>query len=130
MNETVQSILEKVKSAAEQAGQLAGQTLDQAKSIVNEIVDISKMNGQIRELEQKCESIMTSLGAIVYAAYLDPATDTEEIDELLCRLKTHKDDIAALKAAIDERKQIKSCPGCDNTVDKDDVFCRFCGKAL
>ena len=131
MNEKVQSVFENVKTTALAAGQVAGQTLDSAGKKFNKQVEIVRANNQISDLNKNADDLCLEIGRLVYSAHIDPESDPKEkVDELLGKLDEKYGQIRDLQNRVNDTREGKTCPGCSKSLDVNDDFCRFCGKAL
>ncbi len=130
MNETVQNIFEKAKTTAVAAGKVTGQALDNIGKKMGEQIEIIKTDKQISDSTKEIDDLYQQIGRLVYSVHLNPDGDTEEIDALLPQLDEKHTQAQALQARLDEAKQLKTCPQCDQKLQQQDSFCRYCGKAV
>ncbi|MDR0248876.1 MAG: hypothetical protein LBI44_04370 [Oscillospiraceae bacterium] len=130
MNERVRLILEHVKSAAHSAGEAAGRTWDSAKTKTGEIWEVTKLNLHISDLQQRITETYQDIGELVYRAHREPNTDTEAVDDLLASIDELNESAQQLRERVAELKQIRYCPGCDKQLNREDEYCRFCGRKL
>jgi len=91
------------------------------------MVQITKFNMAIKSEESKIQGYMAEIGNVIFDKYkegkdIDPdvITNCEDIEKCIKA-------IDELKLKIIDVKDLKKCPGCDNEIDKDDVFCSKCG---
>lgn len=130
MNESVRELFEKVKQTANQAGQVAGRTFDSAKVKAGELWEITKINGQISNLGLQQGEVLREIGQMVYDAYKDPNTNTDQVDELLEAIDKIKSETAELRRRAMEIKQVRVCSGCGLECALEDRFCKNCGEDL
>lgn len=101
------------------------------KKLSKEKVDISKMNGEIKELlednEKKLAQIEKQLVKIGEKVYHSIGEFDEEVEK-------RRNDISALEMKKDENqraylkeKGLKLCPNCGNEIDKNAKYCDNCG---
>lgn len=127
MNDSVKNFLGKVKSTAAVAGEAAGRTLDSAGKKAGELWEITKLNLQSSELSGEINRLMQKMGELVYAAHLDPNTDTDSVDEMLESIDEKKKAINDIARRVAELKQQKLCPRCNMASARSDNYCRSCG---
>jgi hypothetical protein len=91
------------------------------------MVQITKLNMAVKSEESKIQGYMADIGSTIFDKYkegkdIDPdvKTNCEEIEKCIKA-------IDELKLRIIDVRDLKKCPGCDNEIDKDDVFCSKCG---
>lgn len=130
MNETVNTLFEKVKTTAKTAGRVTGQALDQAGKKAGEQLEIVKLNLQISDCEKTIETKLQTIGRLVFDAHLDPNTDTEYVDSILADVDELYAEIRDITVRIADLKQVCICPQCNKTLSKEDKYCRHCGKEL
>ncbi len=130
MSDTVKNFIGKVKSTAAVAGEAAGRTLDSAGKKAGELWEITRLNLQAAELNGDIGKLMQRMGELVYSAHLDPNADTDSVDEMLAEVDEKKKAIKDINDRVAELKQLKICPRCELTLNREDRFCRKCGESL
>lgn len=114
-------------SILDNIGKKIGETAQAAQKKTNELVEITKLNKEISQEEDKIKKTYIELGKKVYdifskngdidRAYFDGCT---AIDEANVRIKE-------LSAKILEKKNIRICPNCGAELGREAAFCVKCG---
>ena len=112
----ISKVMEKAASAADYTAQKAGQVVESTKLNFR----LYELNGTIGEYERR-------IGQIVYAAHRGETADQTELDELLAKLDAANADGKESRIRMAERKKMKLCPVCGKACAADDAFCAGCG---
>ena len=118
-----EEILAKVK---EKASVAADYTAKQA----GKVVETTKLNILLYELNGDIEDDERRIGQIVYAAHRGETADQAELDALLVKLDAAYADAADLRRKIAERRKKKTCPSCGRACAEEDDFCSGCGASM
>ena len=106
----------------------AGKVTDRAQNVV----EISKLNTQISNIERELDLYFHKMGEVFYEAYRkkDMAAAEKEMLELAktCDLLTEERDEIRMKIA--ELKNERLCGACGRNVAEDALFCQYCGHKL
>lgn len=101
-----------------------------AMKVSGDLVQVTKLNLEVKSEENKVEAIMLELGNAIYEKYKAGNSVDEVLNEKCDEITKCMNSIEELKAKIAELKNLKKCPGCSIDVDKDDIFCYKCGAKL
>lgn len=101
-----------------------------AIKVSGDLVQVTKLNLEVKSEENKIEAIMLDLGNAVYEKYKAGNSVDELLNEKCDEITKCMNSIEELKAKIAELRNYKICPGCSSDVDKDDAFCYKCGTKL
>lgn len=119
MATTFDSVVDKAKDVAGQAGKQA-----------EKVVEISKLKLQVSQINSELKKAYAKLGSAVYnmkkADYTDDGlidSVTGEIDDLLGRKKAAEKQLAALR-------KLTICPTCGAKNPMDALFCNKCGARI
>ena len=123
MNMRAEDILAKVK---EKASVAADYTAKQA----SKVVEATKLNIRLHELNGDIEDDERRIGQIVYAAHRGETADQAELDALLVKLDAAHADAMDLRRKIAERRKKKTCPSCGRACAEEDDFCSGCGASM
>lgn len=123
MNMKAEEILAKVK---EKAAVAADYTAKQA----GKVVETTKLNIRLYELNGDIEDNERRIGQIVYAAHRGETADQAELDALLVKLDAAHADAMDLRRKIAERRKKKTCPSCGRACAEEDDFCSGCGASM
>ena len=132
MEDRVKDIIKSIKSKAVVAGQSAQRTAEKAGRLAGEIVDQTKLNFRIGELENELSDKFVEMGKIVYEANSNPDADTGRLQDIIAEADAISDAIAEARAKLEESRRTKKCPNpdCGNICSKEDRFCPKCGAVL
>lgn len=111
--------MNKAKASAQAAGQKAG-----------EWMEIGKLSMALADLNSDVERLYAEIGRMVYDAYKDKETSTEELN-IKCEYIDEKlTEIAELRRKIAELKKVKQCPVCGESNPHENLYCAQCGAKL
>ena len=128
MDKTVADILEKVKETAVEAGVIAGRAANAASKMANEVIETTKINLKIRELDKKIQVLLMDIGSQIYQASKAPEAEQPSLEGLLLEI----DAIHLERAELQEKlkKPSNKCPACDAKTGKNSFYCSKCGEKL
>lgn len=93
----------------------------------NDLMEISRLNGEIDTLEKKKEIIYMSIGTAVYNSYLTKLEVSEKIKNKCEAISEYDEQILNIKGQILNIKKIKKCSSCGVEMNIDISFCPYCG---
>ena len=123
MDQKVNDMLERMKIAAQQTAQAVGKAADVAGKKTNELVSTTKASLQIFDLNSEIDGLLKEIGRCVYMAHTGSEVHSEEID-------AKYQEIARLKAEIEQQKATPHCPQCGKACAKGDAYCSACGHPI
>ena len=85
-------------------GKKVGDVAQSAAKKSGELIEINKLNSNVGKEEDDIESLYNEIGKQVYQRYLQDLLDNEEYRASCESIKGHEENIAALKAKIEEIK--------------------------
>ncbi len=94
---------------------------------VSSVYESSKLRSKIAAEENEAVKLMAEIGKIVYARFVEGQETDSEFQELCEGISGHKKAVDELKAAAAGKKGLKICPACEKEIDKDAMFCPYCG---
>lgn len=134
MDKKVNNFLEKVKVSAELfancTGKAATRAADAAGKTATSVMETTKLNLQIFDLNTELEILYKEIGKIVYDVHRGIDADQDDMQIKLELIDEKLEKIAAIKARLSEVKSDKKCPNCGRDCSKDDTFCSSCGAQL
>lgn len=130
MDYKVKELLEKVRSAAELAGDAAGKGIDAASKKTNELAAVAKLNKQIFDLNTEIHSLMREVGRMVYATHRGEEVDPEELEQKLAAADEKFERLDECRKNLAELRPARSCPNCGESCGKHDRYCKHCGTVL
>ena len=105
------------------AGQVAGQK-------ANELVEVTKLNLAIAQLETEIEECFQAIGQMVYETYKDNETSAEELNEKCQIIDSKKGELAQLRQKVNALRNVKQCQSCGEINEKENIYCSKCGEKL
>ena len=132
MDDKVRDIIKKVKSTATAAGYAAGKTAEAAGKRASEMVEVTKLNLQIFDLNTEISVLYKEIGEIVYRAHRGEDTEDLGLEGRLSVIDEKFAEIDVMKGRMENLKRTKKCssPECGKVCSKDDRFCSHCGTAI
>ena len=101
---------------------MAADTAVKAAGMVSQkgtqLVEKTKRNFQVFDLNNEVELLMRDIGRMVYLTHTGVETDEKYAA------------IAAIKEELEAQKTTTVCPVCGKDCDKNDLYCRVCGEKL
>lgn len=114
----------------EDLGKKITETADMLTKKTERVMEIQKLQNQIRNLERANERDLRDLGRMVFVAYKTDGDVKEPYHELCENLKQREDNIEDLKNQLEELRGSGKCPVCNAAVQDDMSFCPQCGAKL
>lgn len=132
MEDRVKELFTKVKHTAAAAGKAAAEVCKNAGERAGDLVENTKINLQIFDLNHDLDELYRDLGKLVYAAHADPEADTQAVNGLLEQVDAKKAEVDALGEKLKDLRSLVICPNkqCAARCGKDDKFCRRCGTKI
>ena len=130
MDKNIKDFLDKVKVTASQAAEAAGKVADAAGKKASELMDNTKLNVKIYDLNGEIDLLLKEIGRSVYLTHTGVEVDTDEIDMKLELIDQKYADIQAIKNELAGKKPCVKCPNCGKDCNKTDIFCSACGFEL
>lgn len=84
-----------------------------------------KLNGLIRDEEEKINNLYTEIGKIYYEKHNE--SFEPDFEQLIANIKESKENIEIFAKQIIEIKNAPRCPKCNSKLLKDASFCSTCG---
>jgi len=94
---------------------------------VSSVYESTKLRSKIAAEENEAEKLMAEIGKIIYARFAEGQETDSEFQELCEGILGHKKAVDELKAAAANKKGLKICPACEKEIDKEAMFCPYCG---
>ena len=116
-------IFDKVKSAATQVG-------GKAAKFGKGVVENTKTNVRIMELNSQIDAEYKNAGKLLYSAHCGEDVAPEAIDEVLALIDGKKAELDELKGVISRAKSEYTCPVCGKNVGRTAAFCSACGAKI
>jgi len=130
MDPKVREIMEKVKATAMTAAEAAGKAADVASKKAGELLEVTKLNLQVFDLNTEIEIAFKEIGRNVYLTHTGADVDPQVIEEKISAIDEKYARIAEIKKDLASKKRTVVCPNCGKECEKDDIFCRICGTSL
>ena len=130
MDEKVKELLEKAKFTAGMAADTAVKAAGMVSQKGTQLVEKTKRNFQVFDLNNEVELLMREIGRMVYLTHTGVETDEAALEEKLAQIDEKYAAIAAIKEELEAQKTTTVCPVCGKDCDKNDLYCRVCGEKL
>ena len=126
----INKFINKVKSGVSVAANEATSLTRSAISKSSSMVDQTKLNFAVRELETKMNDAYTFIGKYVYEQAKKGAEFTGEVAEKCTLIKECEERIMELKREIAQAKNAVLCHRCGHYVPSSSTYCPECGEKL
>jgi rubrerythrin len=93
----------------------------------NDLIEVTKLNGEIDIEERKKEQIFLDMGKLVYDGYINKTNVSAEIKSKCEALLEHNEQIKKIQKQILVLKKLKKCSNCGTEMSIDINFCPSCG---
>jgi len=93
----------------------------------NDLMEITKLNGEIDSEERKKGILYMGIGQLVYNSYNSKVELNEEIKNKCEAVFEHDQQIKKIKEQIFDIKKIRKCSSCGTEMNIDISFCPKCG---
>lgn len=130
MDDRVRDLIARVRQTAENVGDAASTTARYATRCAGNLVDVTKLNLQIFDLNGDANELFQQAGQMVYSAHLGEETDDGVLEAILSELDVKNAQIQELKERVALLKNSRPCPACGTLCGKEDRFCKSCGAQL
>lgn len=134
MDKKVNNFLEKAKVSAElfanRTGRAATQAASSAGRTATNVMETTKLNLQIFDLNTEIEILYKEIGKIVYSVHSGAEADQDDMQIKLELIDEKLEKIAAIRDRLSEVKANVICPNCGRECSHSDVFCSSCGAQL
>ncbi|MEI6131195.1 MAG: hypothetical protein WCQ41_00020 [Bacillota bacterium] len=112
------SFFNKVKETASSAVQSTG-----------EMLEVAKLNLDVRSAEDKINGLFAKMGKLVFASYEAEKVEDPDMVELCEKVKESYVGVEELRKKILELRNKKMCTECKAELNDTDPFCNKCGAA-
>jgi len=92
-----------------------------------ELIEIGKVKGKIRDEENNIEKLKMNIGETAYSKFKDGEATFPEAEEICASIDEALDTIKDLEDKIMQLKHIRICPECSTEVEDVVAFCAKCG---
>lgn len=132
MDEKIKNIISAVKTTAVAAGQAAGRAAEATGKKAEEVVEQTKLNLRIVNLESEINDVYREIGKLIYASRSEAGIEPSAIEEKIVLIDEKREEIEDTRAKLDFLKKTKKCPNpdCGKRCAKEDKFCASCGAVL
>ena len=124
------NLMEKMKITASQAAEAAGKAADVASKKAGSVVENTKLNLQIMDINSDIEILYKEIGKSVYLTHTGVEVDADELEHKLTLIDEKLQLIESIKGELAEKKTSETCPYCGKEYNKEDAFCASCGFEL
>ncbi len=134
MDKKVNSFIEKAKVSAsmfaDRTGKAATRAAGAASKTATGVMETTKLNLQIFDLNAEIEVLYKELGRMVYDVHGGAQADQEEMKAKLTGIDERLARIEEIRAQLNEVKKETVCPNCGKECPRDAAFCSSCGAQL
>lgn len=134
MDPKVRNLLEKVKVSAsiiaDKTGKAATKAADAASKKATEVLEATKLNLQVFDLNTEVEILYKEIGKLVYDTHMGIEVSQEDVDNKILLVDEKLATVAELKEKLASYKTSNKCPSCGRECEKEDTFCSGCGAQL
>lgn len=123
----MEDILNKLKKGIFQVKDEAGKFTKDAVDKTKKVIDRTKYNYTVSELESRVKDVLAELGKILYEEYENGTEFEGDIKEKCEKIDELKKEIDEIKLKIAETSNGTVCRECGAVIDKDASFCKKCG---
>ena len=109
-------------------GAKLSETGQKAKKTANDLVETTRLNGQINDLTKAVRELYAQLGEQYFQLHGEEAE--EALAGLCGQIKAKQEEIAATKAELQRVKNVVVCPGCGGENPATAKFCTHCSAPL
>lgn len=120
-------IINKVKVTATKAIDEAEKIRKTAVKKTKDVIDKTKYNYSISELENRCNVILSELGMTIYKEFENGTEFSQELQNKCLQIEKLKKDIEDMRAKVAKISNQSVCPDCGELVRDGAVFCSKCG---
>lgn len=128
------NFFEKAKVSAEilsaRTGVTAAKAADAAGKTAVNMLNATKLNLQIFDLNTEIEILYKEIGKMVYSVHLGNEEDQNALHVKLQLIDEKLSKIGELQAQLNAQRAAAFCPNCGKQCRKDDTFCSHCGAQL
>ena len=134
MDKKMNNFFEKAKVSAELfancTGKVAAQAATTASKTASDVMEATKLNLQIFDLNTEIEILYKEIGKIVYTVHTGAEGDHDDMEIKLELIDEKLEKIAALRERLATMKTSVTCPNCGKECSHNDTFCSCCGAQL
>ena len=130
MDERVKEFVDLVKDKALTAAEITGKAAGCAAKKAEKLVDVTKLNFQIMNLNNEIDRVYKEIGKLVYLTHTGAQIDENKIEDMIADIDDKFARVAECRAKLAEKKSVTVCPTCGQKCSASDVSCDICGTSL
>ena len=111
----------------ENLGKKVGEAAQAAAKKSSELVEVTKINMNISQEEDKIQKLYTQMGKRIYEGFQASGATDPAFAEDCAAIQAHEETVKSLKQKILEVKNMKACPSCGTELERNIMFCAKCG---
>lgn len=108
-------------------GKKIGEATQTATKKSSELMEITKLNSEIKSEKNKINEYYLEIGQKVYETYSEGDKIFEGFEEVFNKINNSKAKIQELNKRILEVKNINICSNCGHELSKESTYCDKCG---
>ena len=126
----MEDIFNKLKKGVVQVKEKAEKITKDAVDGTKKVIDRTKYNYTVSELESRINDILAELGKKLYQEHENGEDFDDDIKENCKKIDELKKEIEEIKLKIAETTNGAVCTECGSLLDKDASFCKKCGSKV
>jgi len=104
------------------------ETANSAVQSTGEMLEVAKLNLDVRSAEDKINTLFAKMGKLVFASYENGKVKDADMIALCETVKTSYVNVEELRRKILELRNKKACVKCKAELNENDPFCNKCGE--
>ncbi len=131
MDPKVVRVIEKVKASTLFVAKKTGEAADVAGKKANVVIETTKMNLQIFDINSEIDTLYKEIGKLVHDVHMGEEIDDEVLQSKMELVDEKMFKVQELRAKIEGMKPVASvCDNCGCEFKAGDTFCSKCGCQL
>lgn len=119
-----------MKEFLEDLGKRISETADSVGKKTEQMLEVQKIKGQIREIERNSEKDLADIGRILYERYKSSAETDSELSVICEEIEKREKLMKALEKRLAKARGVVVCTACHADVEPEMRFCPHCGKEM
>lgn len=130
MEQNVRKLIEKAKVSASILAEKTSEAADIVGKKAETVVEATKLNLQIFDLNTEIEIHYKEIGKLIYNAHVGNEIDENDIEKLILSIDEKQAKINGFKTHLADTKKGRECPLCGKKCGISDGFCSSCGAKI
>ncbi|MGN1015242.1 MAG: zinc ribbon domain-containing protein [Butyricicoccus sp.] len=134
MEQKVSDFMNRMRASAEiladKTGKAANHAADVAGKKAGTMVESTKLNLQIFDLNSEIDEMYKEIGKMIYDTHLGLQADRDELEHKLALIDEKRQIVEEIRCKLQDLRTVNQCPNCGKECSRDDAFCSGCGAQL